>query len=106
MRFYQLLVSDWFDSSLDLRYVFVENFATLAEALICSWWQFEDKKGVSDGVTYEERGTEYCQFHLQYVDDQGRATLELRHEKFGYPEGCSVYQVVSQRKIWIKEITL
>ena len=105
MKFFQVLITNKFKSTFDRQYTSVYNYASLAEALrnIHIW---EDKDAV-DGFVYIKKGTgmRKTQYHLTYEED-GAAVIELRHEYFGIPEGCSSEQVVCQKSVYVKEINL
>lgn len=105
MKFFQVLITNNFKSTLDRQYTAVYNYASLAEALrnIHMW---EDKDAV-DGMSYTDKlsGQTVVQFHLTY-EEEGAAVIELRHEYFGIPEGCTTEQVVSTHAIYVKEINL
>ena len=104
MKFFQVMTTNKFQSTLDRQYVNVYNFASLAEALK-TLRLYEDKDAV-DGYTYTDSfGRKVVQHHLNY-EENGGAVIELRHEYFGFPEGCSVEQVVNQEAVYVKEINL
>lgn len=105
MKFFQVLTTNKFENTLNRQYTNVYNYASLAEAMK-TLRLYEDKDAV-DGMTYTDKitGKEVVQHHLSY-EENGGAVLELRHEYFGYSEGCSVYQVVCQEAVYVKEINL
>lgn len=107
IKFYQVLVTNWHDSSRteDCMYKYVFNYATLADALKCPFYIGDENKRVKDGEKWADgfTGVEKYQYHFTYTDQQGRATIELRHEKIEHDERgqyVSIYQVL------IKEIIL
>lgn len=105
IKFFQVLTTNRFKSSLDRQYTSVFNYASLAAAL--RNMRMVENKNVADGITYIDNitGEKVCQHHLTYEED-GAAVIELRHEFFGIPEGCTVEQVVNQQSMYIKEINL
>lgn len=52
IKFYQVLVTDWHESSLDATYKHVFNYATLAEAMRCPFYVGDDNKHVSEGEKF------------------------------------------------------
>ena len=52
IKFYQVLVTDWHESSLDATYKHVFNYATLAEALRCPFYVGDDNKHVGEGEKF------------------------------------------------------
>lgn len=105
MKFFQVLISNRFDNSLNRQYTQVYNYASLAEALQVLR-RYDDKDAV-DGIDYTDKisGEKVVQFHLTY-EENGGAVIELRHEYYGFPEGCSVEQIVYTEAVYVKEINL
>ena len=105
MKFFQVLISNKFDNVLNRQYTQVYNYASLAEALK-TMRLYEDKDAV-DGIDYTDKisGKKVVQFHLNY-EENGAAVIELRHEYYGIPEGCSVEQTVCTEAVYVKEINL
>ena len=105
MKFFQVLTTNKFTSTLDRQYIIVNNVTSLAKAMRI-FSSYEDKDA-QDGVEYTEKhtGRKTVQFHLHY-EENGGAVLELRHEYFGIPEGCTTEQVVSIEAVYVKEINL
>lgn len=105
MKFFQVLTTNVFTSTVNRQYTTVNNFASLAEAMRI-FSRYEDKD-VQDGVEYIEKhsGRKTVQFHINY-EENGGAVLEIRHEYFGIPEGCTTEQVVGMEAVYIKEIDL
>ena len=105
MKFFQVLTTNVFTSTIDRQYTTVNNFASLAEAMRI--FSIYEDKDVQDGVEYIGKfsGRKTVQFHLHY-EENGGAVLELRHEFFGIPEGCTTEQVVSMEAVYLKEIDL
>lgn len=105
MKFFQVLITNKFKNTFDRQYTYVYNYASLAEAMK-TLRRYEDKDAV-DGFTYKDKltGEETVQHHLSY-EENGGAVLELRHEYFGYPKDCSVYQAICQEAVYVKEINL
>lgn len=104
MRFFQVLTTNRFKSTLDRQYVYIQNYASLAKALEAL--RVHEYKQ-PDGTTFNEpiTGEELVQYHLMY-EEGGCAVIELRHEYFGYPKDCTTYQVVEQEAVYVKEINL
>lgn len=105
IKFYQVLVTDWHDSSLDCMYKYVWNYATLTEAMRCPFYAGDKNLHVKDGEKFNDpiTGVEKYQYNFQYIDTKGCATIELRHERIVEENNSSkvlVYQVL------IKEIIL
>ena len=105
MKFFQVLTTNVFTDTINRQYTTVNNFASLAEAMRI--FSIYEDKDVQDGVGYIQKfsGRKTVQFHLQY-EENGGAVLELRHEYFGIPEGCTIEQVVSMDAVYLKEIDL
>lgn len=105
MKFFQVLVTDKYETSINKRYTQVYNYSSLAEAFRTI--KMYEYQGVTDGETFTDECTneELCQFHMTY-EENGAAVIELRHEYFGVPKGCTTKQVTYIRAIYIKEITL
>lgn len=105
IRFFQMLVTNWHRSSSDVSYKHVFNYATLAEAMRCPFYAGDLNKRVRNGESFIDpiSRTEKYQYVMQYLDENGNATLELRHERFVEDDagkGTEMYQVL------IKEIKL
>lgn len=105
IKFYQVLVTDWHESSLDATYKHVFNYATLAEAMRCPFYVGDDNKHVGEGEKFVDpiTGVEKHQYHFQYLDIHQQAIIELRHEKMAEDERGTkvlIYQVL------IKEVVL
>ena len=76
MKFFQVLTTNKFQSSLDRQYVNVYNYASLAEALK-TLRLYEDKDAV-DGYTYTDNlGRKVVQHHLNYEENGVRKTVDL-----------------------------
>lgn len=105
MKFFQVLTTNVFTDTFNRQYTTVNNFASLAEAMRI--FSIYEDKDVQDGVEYIQKfsGRKTVQFHLHY-EENGGAVLELRHEYFGIPEGCTTEQVVSMDAVYLKEIDL
>lgn len=105
MKFFQVLISNKFDNVFNRQYTQVYNYASLAEALQVLR-RYDDTDAV-DGIDYTDKisGKKVVQFHLTY-EENGAAVIELRHEYYGCPEGCSVEQVVCTEAVYVKEINL
>lgn len=105
MKFFQVLTTNVFTDTINRQYTTVNNFASLAEAMRI-FSRYEDKD-VQDGVEYIQKfsGRKTVQFHLHY-EENGGAVLEIRHEYFGIPEGCTTEQVVNMDAVYLKEIDL
>ena len=105
MKFFQVLTTNVFTDTINRQYTTVNNFASLAEAMRI--FSIYEDKDVQDGVEYIQKfsGRKTVQFHLHY-EENGGAVLELRHEFFGIPEGCTIEQVVSMDAVYLKEIDL
>lgn len=105
MKFYQLLVTNWHNNSMDVLFSHVCNHSTLAEAMQNPFYKNGEKPGVGEGEVYKDptTGREHFQFHLHYVNERGEAVFELRHERFVKDErGTST----EQKQVLIKEIIL
>ena len=105
IKFYQVLVTNWHDGTEDCMCKYVFNYATLADALKCPFYIGDENKRVKDGEKWVDgfTGVEKYQYHFTYTDQQGRATIALRHEKIEHDERgqhVSIYQVL------IREIIL
>lgn len=105
MKFFQVLTTNVFTDTINRQYTTVNNFASLAEAMRI--FSIYEDKDVQDGVEYIQKfsGRKTVQFHLHY-EENGGAVLELRHEYFGIPEGCTTEQVVNMDAVYLKEIDL
>lgn len=105
MKFFQVLTTNVFTDTFNRQYTTVNNFASLAEAMRI--FSIYEDKDVQDGVEYIQKfsGRKTVQFHLHY-EENGGAVLELRHEYFGIPEGCTTEQVVNMDAVYLKEIDL
>ena len=105
MKFFQVLTTNKFNNEFNRQYTNVYNYASLAEAMK-TMRLYEDRDAV-DGIDYTDKisGKKVVQFHLSY-EENGAAVIELRHEYFGIPEGCSVEQVVCTEAVYVKEINL
>lgn len=105
MKFFQVLTTNVFTDTINRQYTTVNNFASLAEAMRV--FSIYEDKDVQDGVEYIQKfsGRKTVQFHLHY-EENGGAVLELRHEYFGIPEGCTTEQVVNMDAVYLKEIDL
>ena len=105
MKFFQVLTTNVFTDTINRQYTTVNNFASLAEAMRI--FSIYEDKDVQDGVEYIQKfsGRKTVQFHLHY-EENGGAVVELRHEYFGIPEGCTTEQVVNMDAVYLKEIDL
>ena len=105
MKFFQVLVTDKYENSINKRYTQVYNYSSLAEAL--KTLKLYEYINVEDGVTTTDplSGEELCQYRWAY-EEKGAAVIELRHEFFGVPEGCTTKQVTHRKSVYIKEIIL
>ena len=105
MKFFQVLTTNVFTDTFNRQYTTINNFASLAEAMRI--FSIYEDKDVQEGVEYIQKfsGRKTVQFHLHY-EENGGAVLELRHEYFGIPEGCTTEQVVSMDAVYLKEIDL
>ena len=105
MKFFQVLTTNVFTDTINRQYTTVNNFASLAEAMRI--FSIYEDKDVQDGVEYIQKfsGRKTVQFHLHY-EENGGAVLEMRHEYFGIPEGCTTEQVVNMDAVYLKEIDL
>ena len=105
MKFFQVLVTDRYKTSINKKYTHVFNYSSLTEAL--KTLKLYEYINAADGVTLTDplSGEELCQFRLAY-EEKGAAVIELRHEFFGIPEGCTTKQVTHMKSVYIKEINL
>lgn len=105
MRFFQVKVTNEYKTTLDRMYIYVYNYASLAEAM--KTLRAAENKDAVDGYTFTDNLTKrkVVQYHLSY-EENGGAVIELRQEFFGIPEDCSVEQVVSIQSVYLHEIVL
>jgi len=113
MKFYQLTVLPWQQSSPSATISHVFNYVTLTEALNCPFYAGDEKNGVADGEPYRDNltGETLYQYHFVYNDKtvnnkyevEYHAVVELRHERIIKVEGG---QTTETRKCIIREITL
>lgn len=102
-KFYQVLITNEYTSTLNMLYTDVYNYASLSEALK-TLKMYEDK--AQDGIMYTNfTGEETVQYHL-YYNVKDTAVIELKHEFFGYPKDNKIKQVIKMKSIFIKEIKL
>ena len=105
MKFFQVLITNEFKSTLDRQYTNVYNYASLAEAM--QVFRLYEVKDVADGITFTDNltGRQLVQQHLYYEEDGG-AVIELRKEYLDYPEGCTTLQFITMKSLYVKEINL
>ena len=96
MKFFQVLTTNKFQSSLDRQYVNVYNYASLAEALK-TLRLYEDKDAV-DGYTYTDNlGRKVVQYHLNY-EENGGAVISFVNTTFPCEEVLlNAYTLSSER---------
>lgn len=105
IKFYQMLVTNWHKSSLDVLYTNVFNYATLAEAMNSPFYAGNLNKHTANGESFKDclTGQIKYQYVLQYVGEDKKATLELRHERIVEVEGGTTVELY---QVLIKEIIL